>query len=912
MSGYVGGMLAWLFLLPLGCPWISPEQLADRLLDSPDETDPADTDSGQTETGEVDSGDSGLDSADSGTDSAADSGSDSGEDSGRDSGADSGDTGGVDTAIDDSGGDSGDSGVIDTGEGDTGAMDTGTGDTDSGDLDTGIWDSGMDSGPEETGALDSGEVDTGTADTGTLDTGIDTGTLPCDLDADGVDAVTCGGSDCDDGDQDVFPGADEVCNGRDDDCDGKVDDADSTVVDAPTWYPDGDGDSFGVAFGSIDACLSPAGYADNNDDCDDGLPAVHPNGVEACNGFDDDCDGNIDEAGSTGEFLWYADSDSDTFGSPTAPVSACVKPAGRVANSSDCDDSNGTNYPGATESCDGVDNDCDAFVDESGSADEQEWFIDTDEDGFGTDTSVVEACVAPDGFVAEATDCNDLEAAINPDAAEACNGFDDDCDLSVDEIGSTGEFPWYADVDLDTYGNPFSVVFACNQPASRVANALDCDDSNGTNHPGATESCDAVDNDCDTLIDESGSSDEVIWYRDNDADSYGTVNSMIESCYAPTGYVANDSDCDDTRNSVHPAATEACNGRDDDCDLSTDEAGSTGEVAYYLDSDSDTFGSPTGPLFACVKPAGRVANSADCDDTSSANYPGAIEHCDGVDNDCDTLTDESGSAEASYWFADSDGDGFGTPNTAVEACYMPVGYVEDTSDCDDSDATINPDGDEVCDNLDNDCDGKFDDDDTSLIGASMYYLDDDADGYGDEAETVQACTMPSGYTSDAGDCDDGDATVNPSQVEACDAVDNDCSGDIDDNARCPCNQVNYDDSSYLYCETSTSWTNALVACQRYNYSLVTFNDKAEMYVVDYFAESLVSSSTFWWIGLNDRSVEGTYTWISGESGSSPVWATSEPGGGTSDCVAIASLDGDYVMYDAACSSSSPYFICEAG
>ncbi len=115
---------------------------------------------------------------------------------------------------------------------------------------------------------------------------------------------------------------------------------------------------------------------------------------------------------------------------------------------------------------------------------------------------------------------------------------------------------------------------------------------------------------------------------------------------------------------------------------------------------------------------------ADCDDTDPYINPDADEHCDGVDNDCDGTTDEPESLDANTYYSDSDGDGFGDPSAGNDACYISSGYVEDDTDCDDSDAAINPDADEICnDGVDNNCSGGFDactmdvsDADTILLG----------------------------------------------------------------------------------------------------------------------------------------------------------------------------------------------------
>ena len=158
-----------------------------------------------------------------------------------------------------------------------------------------------------------------------------------------------------------------------------------------------------------------------------------------------------------------------------------------------------------------------------------------------------------------------------------------------------------------------------------------------------------------------------------------------------------------------------------------------------------------------------VTDDEDCDDTDATAYPGADEVCDEVDNDCDGSIDED-PLDGSDWIPDSDGDGYGDPyGTPQSACSQPTGYTDNTKDCDDTDASINPGADEYCDGIDTDCNGV--EDDAHAVDAQMWYLDADDDGYASPLIGAVSCTAPSGYIAAPADgvydCDDDDPKIGP-------------------------------------------------------------------------------------------------------------------------------------------------------
>ena len=602
----------------------------------------------------------------------------------------------------------------------------------------------------------------------------------CDGDEDGF----CPPEDCDDSQATIYPGAPEVCNdGVDQDCQA------GDLLCQIGQDQDGDG------------YVPPA-------DCNEGNPSVYPWAMELCDNLDNDCDGVTDEGNAEGGQLCGTTPEYCQSGIILCThygYGAALQCQGAVVKTeeicdgadNDCNGQTDEGWPELGQVCDGPDADLCAngvvtcLPDGTSTACGDEALsnilevcndIDDDCDG-ATDEFVCPLVdLDGDGFTSEGGgDCDDFRSEVYPGAPEPCcdpalgaegpvlcdrncdgivspcsnddldaDGFNEaqgDCDDDDDHSYPSAPEKCGDGIDQDCSGQDLACTFVVDSDGDGFHSGVDCNDNNAQKNPWAPEVCNYVDDDCDGVIDEGNPTTQVgvcgtdapecspgTWVCVHDPKTY----FVLEKC-------VNDQFQD----------PEICNGLDDDCDGEVDE--DFYDLGLPCDGpDSDDC--ETGQMVCSEDGAGVV-----CGGETSINL---IEVCDAVDNDCDGATDEGLSWEGSGLGQTCDGTGLcGAGVVVCTALSLTT-------------CSTNPDGPfsqavpEVCDGLDNDCDTHVDE----VYSVGGQFVGETCDGDGECGEGIVECKT----ASQAACSSDPDGSASQVVPEICDGLDNDCDGHVDE------------------------------------------------------------------------------------------------------------------------------------
>jgi hypothetical protein len=531
-------------------------------------------------------------------------------------------------------------------------------------------------------------------------------------------------------------------------------DNNAAVNAVTTWYQDSDGDGYGNLAVTLQNCGQPVGYVVNSTDCNDAAAAVNPGAVEVYNGIDDNCNNTVDEGFTPVNY--YLDNDGDGVGGSTFVVNVTSPGPNYTLTTGDCNDNNPNIFPGNTEICDNLDNDCDLLVDEGLTF--VSYYQDLDGDSYGNASVTLSTCTPPIGYVLNSTDCQDNAATINPAAFDIPgNGIDEDCSgldapivaaqLGLYEFTQASACPVLANtVTAQPTNASFSIYTNQGGTCTAAANVF----NNNTWSTGSAvnlnnynqfsvqaDSCFGLSLTKLTFTHKVSNVNTIpVWHLRSNVDNYAadiasdsiTTNIILFDTVL-LGPAFSNLNQVTFRFYITGISTTGATWRNDNVGLwgfiNTLQA-----QTFYQDFDGDGFGNANNTISSCTLPLGYTSNSTDCNDNDSLINPLTI------------------------WFVDADLDGFGNPNNSVTSCIQPPGTSINGLDCDDSNAQLN------------------------LV--VMYYVDADTDGFGDDATGVEQCAQPANTVTIGGDCDDADSTVYPGAMELCDGIDNNCNTSIDE------------------------------------------------------------------------------------------------------------------------------------
>lgn len=383
-------------------------------------------------------------------------------------------------------------------------------------------------------------------------------------------------------------------------------------------------------------------------------------------------------------------------------------------------------------------------------------YADLDNDGYGDPMNSFLACTG----VTDHTDCNDNNANIHPGATEICNSLDDNCNGQIDEVLSacttplssahaniqaySADLSWSPVVCATQYRvqyRVFGAVSYINGPIVSVPNI-------SVNLGGLMASthyqwrvraiCYNGSSTANTSpLDFTTLPPPVPWYQDADGDGYGNAAASITASLQPPGYVADHTDCNDTPGiigpTIHPGAPELCDNLDNNCNGQIDEgvSGGTCPIPAGLFNNNITYHSAflhwsRGECVASYKVQYRVLGAPAYTNGPSINFPDTSVVLDGlmesttyqwrVRSVCFDNSSSLSSAPKTFttpssvpiWYADADGDNYGNLLSSVSSPSQPPGYVPDSTDCNDGNASIHPGAYEYCNGVDDDCDGQVD------------------------------------------------------------------------------------------------------------------------------------------------------------------------------------------------------------